>query len=544
VQSPIRVQTPDGKIAEFPAGTDPAVIESALRAQFPSSSTVGGSANVAPAPNIAEQSADAALRFGRRIVSNAAPHPIDAVMGLLKAPGQAVTAPAEEFQKAKEAYNKGDWKSALHALAAITPGLGPIADDLSTRATSGQAPEALADATTLAVSSMLPEASPTVIKALDKGSVAPIADAMRTALEERAAGKSQRAIQSSIGDVLNAIPPSKSAPYDPATLTKASPYLAAEHARNPITSVETLRDAGDSAITQIEEHVNGYIQQHPDDLIETNPLASARSLLARGARDTDVAKGMKALEGLGLDKPMTVAQADAVRLRLNNENRAFLKKNNYDLAAARAADPAFAAKEAAAESLRDGVYNKLEARGITGVRELRQDEGALIKIRNAAERQIYSGEKAVAGTGDNGPLRKMAALAVRSTPLPAVITDPAAAMIAKPNLSRDALIERAFKNIKGQPDFPTVPDVQQPAGALGAGARPMPGADSSFVRGVPAVPTGAFNPPRLLPPGQSRAIPLPASPDVSGVSAVPARGIIIRDPVTGRFKRIFTGESQ
>jgi hypothetical protein len=79
-----------------------------------------------------------------------------------------------------------------------------------------------------------------------------------------------------------------------------------------------------------------------------------------------------------------------------------LANNKYDLATARETSPAFAAREIAAESLRNGIYDQLENYGIDGVRELRQDQGSLIKIRNAAHNQIFNEGRTVRGTGRSG----------------------------------------------------------------------------------------------------------------------------------------------
>jgi hypothetical protein len=68
------------------------------------------------------------------------------------------------------------------------------------------------------------------------------------------------------------------------------------------------------------------------------------------------------LADFNFDQPKTLAEADAIRSQLNAENKAVLKKNSYDVATALAADPGFAAREAAAESLRDGIYQRLEHR--------------------------------------------------------------------------------------------------------------------------------------------------------------------------------------
>jgi hypothetical protein len=354
-------------------------------------------------------------------------------------------------------------------------------------------------------------------------------------------------------DLLNAIPPSKSAPYDPSDLALARPFLSAEHSEAPITSVEALRDAADSSISQVEQHISTYIGANPTDLIRTKPIDAARRALSDNPRSGAMKAGLKELDDLGLDGDVTVKDADRIRLQLNNENKAILKKNNYDVATARAADPGFAAREAAANALRDGIYDQLQARGIAGVRDLRQAEGSLIKIRNAAQAKLFSGDKTVANTGQNGPLRQFAGNMMKfgmvgtgsalGGPTGAMAAsaagDEAKGLFVKGNLTRDALVQRAFQNsITASPSYPEVPETTPARGLLNAPATTLgPSPDTSYVRSVPAMSAPA-NPARML---EAGSIGLGPSPDTSSVRAVPARSIVVRLP-NGRFARIYTTE--
>ena len=386
--------------------------------------------------------------------------------------------------------------------------------------------------------------------------------AVKSAFDARKAAKYGAAQQANLSSLMKAIPPTKSAAYSPDTLKRATPYLEAEHRANPIQNVESLRDSIDSAVTQIEEHIGQYVNAYPNDFIETNPLASVRRALSGNPRSSAMQEGIKAVSDLGLDKPLTVAQADAIRLQLNAENKAVLKKNNYDVSTARRADPAFAAREAASEALRDGVYNKLEARGVEGVRELRLDEGALLQFRNAVNNQIFAGDRAVAGTGASGPVRRMVGRGVRlgSTAAGATVAGPTGAvggamigeelsrMVSRPNATRDAIVAKVFERLNtGQtPQFPAMPKRPVIRGELPAPARPMQSApDSSRVTTGEAA-LGDFKvyptpPQRLL---NAPPRPMGAKPDASGVSVIEARGIVVRDPKTGRFKRVYTTETK
>lgn len=256
-----------------------------------------------------------------------------------------------------------------------------------------------------------------------------------------------------------AIPPSKSAPYSEQDYQAAKPYLAAEHANQPIETVPDLIDAADSAIGKIDNQVKGYVSQFPDDVIKTDPISDVKAKLYSNMRSDAMAKGLKQLEPFDLDQPITNARAELIRQQLNAENKAVLKRNNYDVATARSVDPGFAAREIAAKDLRDGLYDNLQARGIPDARQLRFDEGSLIKIRNAALSKEYMGERGVAGTKPPTFLRKTAAelgkaatvgagAAIGGVP-GAIIGRGAGDVIFSPltalqNATRNALIKKAF----------------------------------------------------------------------------------------------------
>ncbi len=311
-----------------------------------------------------------------------------------------------------------------------------------------------------------------------------------------------------------AIPASKSTPYAPADLHRASPYLDVEHSAQPINSVVRLRDAADNAIEAIESHVSEAVRANPNDLIRTNPLAAVRYSFRNAPRSDDLAKGMKALESLDLDQPLTITRADQLRHRLNAEMKAILKQNNYDVATARTADPAFTAKEAAARSLRDGVYRQLDARGAVGIQDLRHDEGSLIKIRNAAERQSFVGEKRVSGTAQGGPIgaaRQAAAIGIRATPVPAMAADPLAKLIRPQNIKRDDLIAKAFSlRVPAPAVMPTIapPPVIRGALTTPAVVTPPPVRSSGRVydQPIPVVHPGGR---RALPSGVREEFHLP-----------------------------------
>jgi hypothetical protein len=153
-----------------------------------------------------------------------------------------------------------------------------------------------------------------------------------------------------------AVPSTRSAPYRPEDLAAARPYLEAEHQGTPITDVQGLRDAADSAIGKIDDNIDNAIHSLPQQrYADPSILQGVRQALSGHTRASFADQGMQELQDFNLDQPKNIADLDAIRQQLNAENKAVLKQNNYDVANARTTDPAFAAREAAASILRDKI---------------------------------------------------------------------------------------------------------------------------------------------------------------------------------------------
>jgi hypothetical protein len=254
-----------------------------------------------------------------------------------------------------------------------------------------------------------------------------------------------------------AIPPSKSAPYSAADYEAARPHLKAEHPGSG--GVEAVRDAADRAIGKIEDTLEENIARGPQQPLEHSTLADVKQALGKSSRgQAFVDAGVKDLADFDLDQPKTLEELDAIRRQLNAENKATLLKNRYDVATARATDPAFAAREAAADSLRDTIYDTLDQAGLPGMKRLRLDEGSLIRLRNAAQNQIFNGEKVVSSTAKAGPLRQIARGATRMAATGAgaavagapgamvgsVLGDAAGRLLTPEGLTRNALADKSF----------------------------------------------------------------------------------------------------
>jgi hypothetical protein len=288
-------------------------------------------------------------------------------------------------------------------------------------------------------------------------------------VQELQADSVQRGVEESARHVQAALPPSKSAPYTPQDIAAAKPWMDQHTASTPGSGVERYRDTADASLDTIESHVRQMIAANPQDVITTNPRAAAQAALSGGRAAVDssfVDAGMKDLDRFNLNNP-NVSQADDIRWKINQENKAVRLRNHYDQATAMATDPAYAAREAAADSLRDGIYGKLEERGMPGVDDLRRTEGSIIRLRNAAEKAYYSGEKAPPGTS-GGLSAKVIQMGARKV-LPGMIAD---AIMPDP-LTRNQLLDRAM-SLKGtaRPTLPMIPAAPTPAGLLTEGAKP------------------------------------------------------------------------
>jgi hypothetical protein len=284
------------------------------------------------------------------------------------------------------------------------------------------------------------------------------------AVQVMKAGSAADVPAKAMSDFQAAIPPSKSSPYTPKDYEVAKRYLDGEHAQSPIQSVTDVRDSANAAISNIEDGVSARLVQNPQARLAASPIGDVKQALQSNPRgQAFVNAGLKDLQDFNLDQPKTLVEADNIRRQLNYENKAVLKKNNYDVATARATDPGFAAREAAAESLRNGIYDQLP-----GTRDIRLDEGSLIKIRNAAENQIFNGDKVVRSTAQTGAGRQVGKALVKagSTATGAMIGGPSGAIIGSgageavgnlltpEGLTKNELASRAFSapaKIQGRP---------------------------------------------------------------------------------------------
>ena len=346
----------------------------------------------------------------------------------------------------------------------------------------------------------------------------------------------------------NAVPPTKTAPYTEMDYQAVRPYLDAAHTTGtPIDGIQSTVDAAESAIDKIEGKVAAVIKANPDEPVTfkdatggrapIDPITDAATALQGSVRKDFLAEGLKELEKYPLDPtkdgPLTLERADDIRRQLNDDNRSLMKaKNNIDIANMTNTDPAFAARQAAAESLRSGIYNTLGDLGLKDARAMRLDEGSLIKIRNAAQRQVFNAEKAVKTAAKPSLAKKVAKKAavgvgaaagfelgskvghpLIGSAIGAEMGSEASEALTPKALTRDELIQKAFEPIvKPQP-------VQtNGAGLPGVVAGQVPKAPAGFLHVQASdkneyyIPESQLNHAREVDPGLQILNPQPAAP--------------------------------
>lgn len=279
-----------------------------------------------------------------------------------------------------------------------------------------------------------------------------------------------------VKSVKQAFPPTKTAPYSDEIAAMAEPYMKAHHDNvNPIENTKEFRDGLQHQVDSINDTVGALTRgEHAAKPITTDVRADVQRALAETNRiEAGFAdKGMKALEPFNIDN-LTLEQAEELRQHLVAKTRAIQERQipgdrrASSASTLRRTDPEFAAYDAALDSLRDGIYGRLEAEGVKGVREMRRDAAGLINLKNAVDRQINNGEKVVRGTSSAGKVRKfiakkmgvvgagVGAAAGAETPLPggaelgagagALLGQKVGAMIAPPDLTRDALVKQMME---------------------------------------------------------------------------------------------------
>ena len=346
-----------------------------------------------------------------------AKHPIESAGALTDA---MITQPAvDQYQKAIEAYRSGNYTEALaRGIYGTVPMAGPILGHITDQLNSGDV--AGAAGTTLAVvAPVLGEHfAPEIAERVPSSAGT---KAVREATAEKTGVKPANtpdSITTKQELFKKAIPPTKAAPYSDEDFVKAYPYLKEQHLVEDATTPVGIYKAADNAVEGLENRVAGMIDKAPaGTTIKSNPIADVSAELQKHPKIGFYNAGMRELENYKIgfersgadiekgeiDTPNTLKRMDDLRHTLNQENKGFLKANSMDTYTALQTNPAFAARYYLADSLRNGLYDQLEDLGIKSegvdARQLRGDEGSLLKVKSASWRQELNGEKQVPGTG-------------------------------------------------------------------------------------------------------------------------------------------------
>jgi hypothetical protein len=230
-------------------------------------------------------------------------------------------------------------------------------------------------------------------------------------------------VEKSHSDFEQAIPSGKGkSAYTRNDLVTARPILEAAHADTPIDSPEAVVGALESDRVSRDNQVLGAVDKYKNEPIrvegEDGKTVSLKQKLVDSLKEDEAVRpgfteaALKELERFNTTD-MSVGEADALRKSLNTENRDMLNTSGgwRDVADARETDPKFAARYELQEILRNGVYGTLEDKGVEGARESRKVDASVIRIKNAALRQLNKPGTIMRGTGEAGPVRRAAAWA-------------------------------------------------------------------------------------------------------------------------------------
>lgn len=348
----------------------------------------------------------------------------------------------------------------------------------SAAANARKASQALQDATAARNQSAVDEA-----KALRK-----LQDNVKRTPDKKAVEAAAKAEEQHATDIEDAMP---SAPKGPAKYSDEDRATGSKYLRNyqdtvkPVNSVQDTYNAYDNIQQNMEGRVKPFVEKYRDDLLPNDVRMGVHDALADSPRQDFAEKGMAALTNYGDLSHLTIGEADDLRSQLIKENRSVLdnKTNTHDISTLLDTNPEFAARYHLADSLRDGVYDYLEDRGVQGIREIRQDESSIIRMKNAAEKALPKGDSQVRGSAKSSWKRKAAAWSTQKalTVGGAKVFGPKGAVfgsIAGEHLgelihpddpTRDALVQRAM-SVKAQ-----APQITPSISGVGAPPNALPG---------------------------------------------------------------------
>ena len=219
--------------------------------------------------------------------------------------------------------------------------------------------------------------------------------------------KQDRAVNAALEDHMRAFPPTtgRQGQYNLKDARITLGYAEEAAKTNPIHTVQDYADSLQDISDNIDNEVGGHIKTYGKDPITTNVKMDVRDALKDSTQVNFVHDALNYLsDNFNLTDP-SLEEAQKILTDMNALNRGVLKKNFWDVATALRADPEFAARFHAADSLRKGIDGALVDRGVEGVREKRADQASIIRVKTAVEKQVTKGDQRVRGSGASGALR-------------------------------------------------------------------------------------------------------------------------------------------
>lgn len=297
--------------------------------------------------------------------------------------------------------------------------------------------------------------------------------------------------------------------------------LYTSHApNNPIVAGDEVAQRLRTTAHDMDEHVKGIAQNFPHVDIPTSPL---RDIAAAGASNpiggggpgsSFVQRGrgavLKLYPQLGHYEPVLNAQGKRVGSRLVDDpisipdaakiltsvNKQLndrlgpqaMRRVRTDMLAN---DPVYAALDATATALRKGIDQGLEAQGIPGVRAFRQDQAAVIKLQQIAEKVEGKGTTLVRSTAPPPGRLRQAATDIAETTAAKYVGGKVVSRQLNRRLTIDEAVNKAFRLMKPAPNlsYPMMPAHVPGAAAGAAGAGRTPGGPGGGPGGG-AAPTG------------------------------------------------------
>ena len=326
------------------------------------------------------------------------------------------------------------------------------------------------------------------------------------------------------------------------SLGKAVPEIKAAEAAlgKPIENIDDLLKAAKlakQAVRKQYDEMAGPMREMGATVDLTDVADSMARSLPKKTRLEDPNKAAAILERAEQYRGrFSLEDAEQLLRETNAELDSFY--NKYPMAQRRAvdADPEAAQLVAQAKALRDAIYKTLDDPGQgTAARELNRRYGAILDLEDAAFRRANVAKRqqpeslseqigAVRAAADTarGAWKLSQGNIGGAADIAAAHAGRSASKFIKEQQTTDALIKRAFASYRGGPNPAVVMPVRRPVrGLLERGAIPIEaGPDSSYVKGVPARP--AVSERKALPPAREVREAGPA-PDSSFVRGVPAK---------------------